>query len=299
MIVIGAGPAGISAAVWCRDLGLSAVVLEKASEPGGQLLSIYNPITNYPGLGAANGRELRDRFLETARTYGVEIILDSEVVEVGREDPSVLTASGERFSGRAIVVATGVRRRKLNIPGEDEFIGRGIIESGSRDRLSVRGKAVAIIGGGDAALENALILGEHASRVYVIHRRDSFGARGEFVQKALEQPNVEFAFNSRVLRINGQESVESVDVIDRATESVRTIPVDAVLVRIGVEPNSEIVADRSGMDEKGYVINLPPPLYAIGDLTAPDAPTISNAAGMGSAAAKLIKARLAESAAIR
>jgi thioredoxin reductase (NADPH) len=292
VIIIGAGPAGISAAIWCKDLGLTALVLEKEKEPGGQLLSIYNPITNYPGLKAQNGRELRDRFLETANSYGVDIRLSTKVVEIDIENTSVLTAAGQRFSARSIILATGVRRRRLNIPGETEFIGKGIIESGARDKESVRGKTVAIIGGGDAALENALILAEYAAKIYLIHRRDRFSAREEFIDRAATARTVEFVLDTELIRIDGGDRITSIAVNNAKTGHSHAIPVDAVLIRIGVEPNSGLLAGQFDLDLAGYASVCcsgganGSNILTVGDVAYPFAPTIASAVGTGAAAAK-------------
>ncbi len=294
VIIIGAGPAGISAAIWCNDLGLDAVVLEKNSEAGGQLLSIYNPITNYPGLRTENGREMRDRFLESANSSGVDIRLGTEVVEIDPKGKFVKTAAGNIFQAQAVILASGVRRRSLNIPGETEFAGRGVIESGSKERELARGKTVAIIGGGDAALENAIILSEYAAKIYVIHRRNSFSARDEVVDAAAANGTVEFVFNAEVDRISGHGWVDAIDVRDRSTNSNHTISVDLVLARIGVEPNSGLIQELAGsgpngdlqLDQNCRVIGSP--VYGAGDVADRVAPTIITAAGAGAAAAKAI-----------
>jgi thioredoxin reductase (NADPH) len=294
VIIIGAGPAGLSAAIWCKDLGLKAIVLEKENETGGQLLSIYNPITNYPGLRAESGRELRDRFLETANYYGVEILLSTEITAIDPEKTSVTTAAGHQFSARSIILATGVRRRRLNIPGETEFLGKGIIESGSRDKELTRGKTVAIIGGGDAALENALILADYAAKVYVIHRRERISAREEFVKHAVASPITEFILDTEVVKINGNDYVESLNLTDHKTGLDWVVPVDNVLIRIGVEPNSELLLGNADLGSASYASTDrfsgagEPNLYAIGDVANQIAPTIASAAGAGATAAKAV-----------
>lgn len=294
VIIIGAGPAGLSAGIWCRDLGLTAVVLEKEDEPGGQLLSIYNPIANYPGLRTEIGRELRDRFLETAVSVGVDIRLGTEVVDIDQEQTRVIIADGQRFTARSIILATGVRRRRLNIPGETEFAGRGILASGARDREAVRGKVVAIIGGGDAAFENAVILSEYADKVYVIHRRDSFSARDEFVEQAAAIPSVEIITKTVISRINGSDSVESVELSDQNTKENRTLRVDNILIRIGVEPNSELITNTAHLDSHRYLLAdaAAPGIYAIGDVANPDSPTICTAVGTGASTAKRLRSRV-------
>jgi len=156
VLIIGGGPAGLSALLWCQDLNMSALLVESGDELGGQLLKIYNPITNYPGRFARDGREMAEHFLASLGDLTGRVRLNSKVVSFDAGNILATLESGEVLKARAAIIATGVRRRKLGIPGEDDFVGRGILESGAKDRESVKGKRVAIIGGGDAALENAL-----------------------------------------------------------------------------------------------------------------------------------------------
>lgn len=296
VIVIGAGPAGMSAGIWCADLGLTVAVVDGANESGGQLLSIFSPIVNYPGVSAENGLELRDRFVESAERLGVVPIFGTEIVAFDVAGKTVTDQKRQRYSANHFVFATGVRRRKLGVPGEDDFAQKGILFSGMRDKRLVRGKTVAIIGGGDAALENAIILADHASRVYVIHRREVFGARPDFVRAAAAKPNVEFILDSSVHGVEGQEFVSSIKLSGKLGERV-DVPVDAVLIRIGVEPNNSLLIGKAKLDETGYVLTdrsgqtTIPNVYAIGDVADRLSPTIASAVGMGSTVAKSIKAR--------
>src|SRR6185436_4304422 len=159
VLIIGAGPAGLSAARWCDELGLDTLVLEERAEVGGQLLSVYNPIENYLGLRADNGLELRDRFVEQTQNSDFDLWTNVEIESVDLKSKRVVLKSGEELQSIAIIIATGLRRRRLGIPGETEFEGLGIIESASKDRELFAGKDVCVIGGGDAAAENALLLG--------------------------------------------------------------------------------------------------------------------------------------------
>src|SRR6266478_8626264 len=150
VLIIGAGPAGLSAARWCDDLGLDTIVLERNEKVGGQLLSVHNPIENYLGVQAANGPELRNRFVEQTKNCDFDLWTNVEIASVDLKAKRVLLRSGEELQSIAIIIATGLRRRKLGIPGEDEFFGRGMIES-SADRQEFAGKDVCVVGGGDAA----------------------------------------------------------------------------------------------------------------------------------------------------
>src|SRR5262249_31559218 len=151
---------GLSAARWCDELGLDTLVLEQNQEVGGQLLSVHNPIDDYLGLPAKSGIELRDRFVAQTEECDFDLWTNVEIESLNLKARRVGLRSGEQLQSIALVLATGLRRRRLGIPGESEFAGRGIIESGARDRDSLKGKDVCVIGGGDAAAENALLLAE-------------------------------------------------------------------------------------------------------------------------------------------
>lgn len=295
VLVIGAGPAGLSAGIWCADLGLNAAVIEKENAGGGQLLKIFNPIRNYPGVPTNNGKELCDLFVRSAEDMGVSPIFSRPVVEFSAENRVVIDKDGNRFSADYFIFATGVSRRKLNVPGEDRFVGKGILESGSRDREAMTGKTVMIVGGGDAALENALILSKFASRIHVVHRRDSLKARQMFIDQSLSEPKIEFLLNASVSAIEGDDAVSSVKVRIENGDT-RQLVVDALVIRIGVEPNSDLLAGQAALDDQGYVIvnqhcqtNLPH-VFAVGDLANPVSPTIPTATGTAATAAKTIRA---------
>lgn len=294
VLVIGGGPAGLSALLWCNDLKLSCLVLESGGELGGQLLHIYNPITNYPGRFAENGREMVRHFLTSLGDISKNVRLNSKVVSFDANKIAATLESGEVLKARAAIIATGVRRRKLGIPGEKEFVGRGILESGTKDRDTVKGKRVAIIGGGDAALENALMLSEQANKIYLIHRRDGFSARHEFISQAKAKDNIEMLTDTISTSISGDDRVRSITIAHRMGGGSREIEIDAVLIRIGVEPNSELFRGKLDCDENGYVFannryetNVLS-VFAVGDIANATAPTISFAAGMASAAIKTV-----------
>ena len=179
VVIIGAGPAGLSAARWCDELGLDTLVLEQSEEVGGQLLAVHNPIENYLGATAANGVELRDRFIEQTKTSDFDLWTNVEIDGVDLKAKRVTLRSGEEIQSIAIIIATGLRRRRLGIPGEVEFEGRGIIESATRDRDQVAGKDVCVIGSGDAAAENALLLAQVCPTVTLVHRSKKMRARRE------------------------------------------------------------------------------------------------------------------------
>ena len=290
VLIIGGGPAGLSALLWCKELGMSAVLIEKNAEFGGQLLSIHNPITNYLGRTAANGREMLGHFISQIDILDKSSVLNGSVVEFDVAKITAALSTGESVSARAAIIATGIRRRRLNVLGEKEFEGRGILESGARDKRSVMGRRVAIVGGGDAALENALILAEFAEKVYVIHRRSEFSARPEFVGRAVKIPKIEFVFNSTVNRFLGNEQMSAVSLSTPSGELL--VDVDAALIRIGVQPNSEIFAGQLDLDAASYIkvdhlgATNAPNVFAAGDVANPVSPTISTAVGTAVTAAQ-------------
>ncbi|MBA2647678.1 MAG: NAD(P)/FAD-dependent oxidoreductase [Pyrinomonadaceae bacterium] len=299
VIIIGAGPAGLSAAQWCDELGLDTLVLEQEAEVGGQLLWIYNRIANHLGVvEAQDGREMRDVFAAQIEAAEFDVWTGVEIDGVDLGAKRVTLRSGEEVRAISIVVATGVRRRQLGVPGEAELAGRGVVESASRDRDFLAGKDVCVIGGGDAAVENALMLAEVCPTVTLVHRGKKLRARTEFVEKLRGTHCITVFTESVLKRIIGGERVEAVEIERRGAIKPFQMAVGGVLVRIGVEPNTEIFKDQIAFDEAGYVTvssvyetNLGN-VFAIGDVSNPLAPTISGAVGAGATVAKIIAARL-------
>jgi len=294
VIIIGGGAAGLSAALWCDELGLNTLLLESNAELGGQLLWIYNKIKNHLGSEAENGRELRDIFVRQIETRNFTLRLETKVREVDLEKKSVVLEKGETLFARAIIIAAGIKRRKLNVEGEEKFQNKGIIQSGKRDQNLVKGKTAAIIGGGDAAFENALILAETATKVLLVHRGKDFRARKEFVGKVLENPKVEILTETVLTKFIGNEEIEAVELKNLKTGDTKILPAEAALIRIGVAPDTEIFRGKIDLDERGYIkidsrceTNVKD-IFAVGDVANPVAPTVSSAVGMGATAAKAI-----------
>lgn len=294
VIILGGGPAGISAAVWSADLGLNAVLIEERTELGGQLLRIFAPIENYPGLSTENGIDMRERFVASLRSANCTIRTNIKCRSFDSDSMTVVLDGGELIKGKAVIMATGARRRMLNVDGELEFASRGILDSGAKEKDLVRDSRVVIVGGGDAALENALILSKNARTVTVVHRGKDFSARKEFVEAAKGRPNIDFRTLHTVRRFLGNEELEGVELIDNIGNP-STIDVQFALVRIGFEPNTEMFRGQLDLDEKNYVAvshnfatNIPN-VYAIGDVACPNAPTIATAIGSAAIAVKEIK----------
>jgi thioredoxin reductase (NADPH) len=301
VLIIGAGPAGLSAALWCDELGLDTLVLEENEQVGGQLLSIYGPVEDYPGVRANNGREFLERFSESVGEADFDLWTNVEIESVDLKAKRVTLRSGEALPSIAIIIATGVRRRQLGIPGEKEFVGHGIIESANRDRNEVAGKDVCVIGGGDAAAENALLLVDVCPTVTLVHRGKTLRARPTFTQQLQGQHCITVFPESVVTRILGGEKVEAVEILRKDALQPFQMAVQGVVIRIGVVPNSELFREQLQLDNQGYALvtsqhetNVAN-VFAIGDVSNPLAPTISGASGAGATAAKVIASRLSGS----
>lgn len=298
VIIIGGGAAGISAALWCAELKLNVLLVEAQAELGGQLLRVYNPIENHLGIETANGRELRDIFVSQIKNRQFAVRLQSEIAALDVGEKSVALKSGKRFFAEKIIIATGVRRRKLNVAGEEEFQRKGIIESGKRDASTVKNKNVCIIGGGDAAFENALILAEAAASVMLVHRGKDFRARAEFVGQVAGNPKIEIFTETVVRKISGNKRVEAIELENLQTGRIFEKRIEAILLRIGVEPNTSFLKNQLELDAGGYIKTnqncetSAAGIYAVGDVANPVAPTVSGAVGTGATAAKAIYAQL-------
>src|SRR5437763_9819429 len=281
VIIIGAGAAGLSAALWCDELGLDTLVLEENAEIGGQLLRVYNRIENYLGVRASNGREMRDLFAEQVKDAEFDLWTDVEIESVDLKAKRITLQSGEELQSISIIIATGVRRKKLGVPGEAELAGRGVMESGARDRDSVAGADVCVVGGGDAAAENALILAEVCPTVTLVHRGHKLRARPEFIERIRGEHCITVFTDAVVRRIIGETEVEGVEIMRGGAIKPFQMAVKGVLVRIGVEPNTELFREQLHVDERGYIIvtgeqeTSATNVFAIGDVSNPLAPTIS------------------------
>jgi thioredoxin reductase (NADPH) len=298
VLIIGAGPAGLSAALWCDELGLDTLVIERGAEVGGQLLWVYNPVENYLGLRASNGRELRDRFSEQVEAADFDLWTEAEIESVDLRARRVRLRSGEDLRAISIIIATGVRRRSLNVPGEDELKGRGVAESGVGDREWLNGKDVCVVGGGDAAAENALMLADVCPTVTLVHRGTALRARREFAERLKSEHRVTVFTEATLERIIGDERVEAVEILRKGAFKPFQVAVQGVLIRIGVEPNTQLFTEQLNLDERGYIPVTSEQetsienVFAIGDVSNPLAPTIAGATGAGATAAKVIASRL-------
>jgi len=255
-------------------------------------------VENYLGARAANGRELCDLFAAQVEEKEFDLWTEAEIESVDVRARRVRLRSGEDLQAIALVIATGVRRRRLGVPGETEFKGRGVLESGRLERELVAGEDVLVVGGGDAAAENALLLAETCATVTLVHRGKTLRARPEFAERLKGEHRVTVFTETTLERILGGERVESAEILRAGALKAMRVAVRGVLVRVGVEPNTELFEGQIHTDARGYVVvtgeqeTSAEMVFAVGDVSNPLAPTVSGACGAGATAAKVIASRL-------
>jgi thioredoxin reductase (NADPH) len=273
VVIIGAGPAGLTAATYAARYGLKTLVLE-AENPGGQV-AVSPLIENYPGFISISGEELASRMLKQALSAGATILVPERVKEIrlSESEKVVLTESEKEFKTKVLVIATGAEYLKLNVPGEKELFGRGVSHCATCDGPLYKGKRITVVGGGNTAVTSAIYLSSIASELIVVHRRDRFRAEWKSSDILLQKDNVRIYWNSLVERIVGKNYVESVIIKNTKTGEVVEEKTNAVFVLIGLKPRSEL-AMKAGIevDKNGYIVvdrkmrtNIPG-VYAIGDV---------------------------------
>jgi thioredoxin reductase (NADPH) len=290
-LILGGGMAGLTAALTLQGFGLDTVVVEEARSPGGQLHEIHAPITDHPFAFGSDGARFASIVLETARRAQLSILVGSPVTRVTARTHA-LALGRERFHARTLLIATGLKRRQLGVPGERELLGRGVSYSANRDRTVYAGKPVVVIGGGTGAVEDALLCAEVGCQVTLLHRSARFfRARTDFLARARQDLGIKIVLNAAVRRIVGKDGVEAVEYRMNGSRVTRTLKADGVFVRIGWEPRTELLRGQLRLDRAGYIRVSPggatalPGVYAAGDVCSPRCPTIANAAGQGAAAA--------------
>ncbi len=249
ILIIGGGPAGLTAATYACRAGKSVLVLEKAAF-GGQIT--WSPrVENFPGFVSVSGNELGDKLLEQAMAQGAEVELE-EVTELEREDAgwTVRCDSGAGFAGRAVILAAGARPRMLGLEREEELVGSGVGYCAVCDGAFYKGKAVAVNGGGNSALQDALLLSESCSRVYLVHRRDSFRGEQKLVEALQQRGNVEFVLNASVTALLGEDELTGILVEQNGLR--RELPVEGLFVAIGHRPDLDAFAPWLRLDRAGY-----------------------------------------------
>ena len=258
LVIIGSGPAGLSAAIYAKRAKLDVVVIEKAGYRGGQIITTER-IDNYLGLPEIDGFSLGNRFREHADKLEAEFI-DDEALKIeeitdseGKKAYKVMLDKGEAIETKTIIAATGASHRKLGAAGEEEFMGMGVSYCATCDGAFFRNKVTAVAGGGDVAFEDALHLSSLCEKVYIIHRRDEFRAAVNIQQKVKETANIEILPFYEIKEIKGDKKVTSVQLVQNKTGEENELGVSAVFIAVGMNPQTDIFKDFVDLDEKGYV----------------------------------------------
>lgn len=278
LIIIGSGPAGLSAAIYASRAGFDAVVLEKAGVSGGQVLTTYE-VDNYPGLPGINGFDLGMKFKEHADKLGAKFE-DASVLAIrpigvaDGEDGYSVVCDGKEYETKGIIIATGAHHANLNVPGEADFQGMGVSYCATCDGAFFKGRDVAVAGGGDVALEDAIFLARVCNKVYLIHRRDEFRAN-KALQEAIKQyENIIPVLNSTVEEIKGSGAVNALAVKNKISGEVQDLAVSGIFIAVGIIPDSDAFKDFVTVNEKGYIIagedgrTSKKRIYAAGDVRA-------------------------------
>ena len=298
MIIIGGGPGGYTAALYAARAGLDVVVLEKLSA-GGQMAQTHQ-IDNYPGFAEGiDGFLLAEQMQQQAERFGAK----KENAEVQRVDlpasPKVVASSAGTFYGKTVVFATGANPRKLGLPEEDALLGRGVAYCAACDGMFYKGKTVVVVGGGNSAAADALLLSRVASKVIVVHRRDTLRATKVYHQPLMEAENVEFRWNSTVAELLHGEKVTGVRLRNNVTGEMTEVACDGVFVSVGRAPASWLVKDQLALDESGYIIagedtatNIPG-VYAVGDVRTKQLRQVVTAVADGAVAVHMAEEHMA------
>jgi len=271
VIIVGAGPAGLSAAIYSARGGLKTAIFEKAMI-GGQI-NVTDEVENYPGFEEPlAGFDLTEKMHLQAERFGAEFI-EEEITAIGLEGLCKIVETAEgKYRAKSVIICTGAHPRRLNVPGEEQFTGRGVSYCATCDGALYRDKVVAVVGGGDSAIEEGLFLTRFAKKVHVIHRRDSLRAQKIIQERAFKNPKMEFIWDSVVQEIRGEDKVRELEIYNRKTNQITHLPVDGIFIHVGILPNNELLESRLALDSAGFVLtdenmhtNVPG-IYAAGDI---------------------------------
>ena len=286
VIIIGSGPAGLSAAIYGMRARLQTLVVEKQPMSGGQILNTAE-VDNYPGLPGIGGFEIGQKFREHADKMGAEFVTAEVLkIETEQEFKRVITDK-EIYETRTVIFATGANHRKLNVPGEEELSGMGVSYCATCDGAFFRNRIVAVVGGGDVALEDALFLARTCERVYLIHRRNAFRGAKVLQETVKKQKNIEIIWDTVVESINGTDQVESLSIYNKKTEKRDTLKIAGIFIAVGVVPNTQLAEGIVKLDESGYIIagedtvTSVPGIFAAGDVRTKNLRQVITAASDG------------------
>lgn len=249
VVILGAGPAGLTSGIYCARAGLKTVIIENGA-PGGQA-SITPNIENYPGIDSTPGFKLVKDMMDQCTKFGVEFVYDQIKTIILNGPIKTITTDFNTIEGKSVIIATGAHPRKLGLENEDKFLGRGISYCATCDGGFYKNKVVAVVGGGDTAVEDALYLQKFASKVYLIHRRDALRAHGTMADKLLSS-NVEVIWDTVLTELNGENKLNNITIYNKKTNSTSSLDVDGVFVAVGQIPSSDLIDVKK--DENGYII---------------------------------------------
>lgn len=290
VIIIGAGPAGLTAAIYALRAGKSVLLLE-AKAYGGQIINTPE-IDNYPAMPHVSGFEFAQKLYEQAVSFGAELVYEAAVgIESSGDVKVVTTSSNNKYEAKAVIIATGAKNRPMGLAREEELIGRGVSYCATCDGMFYRRKDVAVFGGGNTAVEDALFLSQYCNKVYVIHRRRQFRADAADVEKLKARENVEFVLDCNVTDLIGKDKLSAVEVTNKVDGSRREIPVAGLFVAIGQMPDNGAFSNAVELDEKGYVAanescrTKTPGVYVAGDCRTKEIRQLTTAASDGAIAA--------------
>ncbi len=271
VVIIGSGPAGLSAGIYGKRAGLSTLIVDRSPMCGGQVTSTYE-VDNYPGLPKVTGMELADKFKAHATEQEVEFLV-SNITEIeDKGDVKVLHTNKDDIEAKTVIIATGARHRTLGVPGESEHAGMGVSYCATCDGAFFRNKDVAVVGGGDVALEDALFLARTSNKVYLIHRRDAFRGAKVLENQVRATENIELVLDSVVEEVLGDGMVEKVAILNKKTGEKSEISVNGVFMAVGILPNTEGLAGLPNTNEAGYIeagedgVTSIPGVFAAGDV---------------------------------
>lgn len=302
LVIIGSGPAGYTAAVYAARANLAPLVFEGITA-GGALMTTTD-VENFPGFpDGILGPDLMDALRKQAERFGADLRPDDVTAVDLRTDPKVVQVGADTYLARAVILATGSAWRRLGVPGEDRLLGHGVSACATCDGFFFRDQDIAVVGGGDSAMEEATFLTRFARSVTVIHRRDTLRASKIMQERALSNPKIRFAWNSIVSQIEGDTAVTGVTVEDSLTGQTRTLPVTGVFVAIGHDPRTELVKGQLDLDLEGFAEVAHPSartnlagVFACGDVVDRHYQQAITAAGTGCVAALDAERFLAEQA---
>ena len=253
VVIIGAGPAGLAAGIYGKRAGLNVLVLDTSSISGGQILSTYE-IDNYPGFPGVSGTELAESMRSHCDKLGVQFARGRVSAINEKDGLKELVTKKETFTTKTVIIATGASNTKLGCPGEEELSGVGVSYCATCDGAFFKDKEVAVVGGGDVALEDAIYLARFCKKVYLIHRRDEFRGAQVLQQQVMATDKIEIIYDSTVESINGESQVESINIYNKKTSDNRSLPVEGIFIAVGTTPNTNSISGLPASDEKGYIV---------------------------------------------